>query len=72
MSLLTTLLTGCWFTAVGLKVAIALAVKAADRVGDVNLNPDLHIANLQCFRGFGGVEGKDESACGLPFTLPYY
>ena len=72
MSLLATFLTGRWSATVCFKVTIPLAIKAADRVGDINLNPDLHVANLQCFRGFGGIKGEDEGAGGLPFTLPYH
>ena len=72
MPLLATFVAGSWSAAVRLKVAIPLAIKAADRVGDVNLNPDLHITNLQCFGGFGGIEGQDKGAGWLPYTLPYH
>ena len=72
MPLLATFLAGSWSTAVRLKVAVPLAIKAADRVGDVNLNPDLHVANLQCFGGFGGAEGQDKGAGGFSYTLPHY
>ena len=56
VSILATFFTSSWSAAVSFKMTITLAIIAANRVGDVYFDPDLQIANLQCFRSVGGVE----------------
>ena len=72
MPLLTTFFAGCWPATVCLKMAVTLTIEAADRVGDVSLNPDLQIANFKRFGEYRGVESHNEGASVLPDIFPYY
>ena len=70
MPLFATFFTSCWSATTSLEMTVSLTVEAANGVGDVGINPDLQVANFQCFRGRWGVEGKDKGASGFPDTFP--